>query len=69
MPASILTSPEARELDEPDRVLLWRIVRLVQAGYDADSAVELALSAVDLHAAVDLLERGCPVALARQILE
>lgn len=68
MPASILTSAEARQLDEPDRVLLWRIVRLVEAGYDAGSAVELGLSDVDLHAAVDLISRGCPPSLAVAIL-
>jgi hypothetical protein len=69
VPASILTTPEARQLDEADRVVLWRIVRLVEAGYDADSAVRLALSCIDLHAAVDLVERGCPVGLALAILE
>jgi len=69
VPTSILTSPEARQLEEPDRVLLWRIVRLVEAGYDADSAVGLGLSTIDLHAAVELVERGCPPGLARAILE
>jgi hypothetical protein len=44
-------------------------VRLVEAGYDADSAVTLGLSGVDLHAAVDLIERGCPAGLALAILE
>jgi hypothetical protein len=69
VPASILTTPAARQLDEPDRVLLWRIARLVEAGYDAESAVTLGLSGVDLHAAVDLIERGCPAGLALAILE
>jgi hypothetical protein len=69
VPTSILTSPEARQLDEPDRVLLWRIARLVEAGYDADSAVKLGLSDVDLHAATELIERGCPPGLALAILD
>jgi hypothetical protein len=56
------------ELDEADRVLLWRISRLVEAGYDDVAAVEVGLSSVDLHRAVDLLERGCPSGVAVRIL-
>jgi hypothetical protein len=42
---------------------------LERAGYDAEAAFELALrSDVDLHAAVALVERGCPPELALQIL-
>lgn len=69
VPASMLTAPGVQELDESERVLLWRIVRLVQAGYDSQSAVDLALSPVDLHVAVDLRERGCPIELALRILD
>lgn len=41
----------------------------MRAGYDEESAVRLARSEVDLHTAVELLERGCPVELAVEILE
>ncbi len=47
----------------------WRLDTLARAGYDAESAAVLAASPeIDLHLAVSLLERGCPVALALQIL-
>lgn len=68
MSVATVASPRELELDEAERVLLWRITRLVDAGYDGASAVELAVSPVDLHLAVDLLERGCPVELALRIL-
>ena len=54
---------------ETDRVEHWRHQELERAGYDAESALVLAASRdVDLHAAVDLLRRGCSVDLALQIL-
>jgi hypothetical protein len=47
----------------------WRLEALGRAGYDAEAAAVLAASHdVDLHRAVDLLERGCPADLALQIL-
>lgn len=47
----------------------WRLSRLARAGYDNESATVLAAShEVDLHRAVALLESGCPVHLALQIL-
>ena len=54
---------------EVERVELWRLDSLERAGYDAESAAVLAASPeVDLHRAVSLLERGCSVELALQIL-
>ena len=54
---------------EVERVELWRLGALERAGYDAESAAVLAASPeVDLHRAVALLEHGCPVDLALQIL-
>ena len=54
---------------ELERVELWRLDVLERAGYDAEAAAVLAASPeVDLHRAVSLLERGCSVALALQIL-
>ena len=54
---------------EIERVELWRLDSLERAGYDAQSAAVLAASPeVDLHFAVSLLERGCTVDLALQIL-
>ncbi len=54
---------------ELERVELWRLDSLERAGYDAESAAVLAASPeIDLHLAVSLLERGCSVDLALQIL-
>jgi hypothetical protein len=64
----------AAELDlqvetESERIERWRVEELERAGYDRDDAVELAgRSYVDLHLAVELLERGCPPATAVRIL-
>jgi hypothetical protein len=54
---------------ELERVELWRLDTLERAGYDAEAAAVLAASPeVDLHLAVSLVERGCSVDLALQIL-
>jgi hypothetical protein len=54
---------------ELERVELWRLDTLERAGYDAEAAAVLAASPeVDLHFAVSLVERGCSVDLALQIL-
>jgi hypothetical protein len=54
---------------EIELVELWRLETLHRAGYDMESASVLAAShEVDLHRAVDLLERGCSIATALQIL-
>jgi hypothetical protein len=54
---------------ELERVELWRLDSLRRAGYDSESAAVLAASPeVDLHRAVSLLESGCTVELALQIL-
>lgn len=64
----------AAELDiheetECERIERWRVEELARAGYDADDAVELAgRRYVDLHLAVELLERGCPPRTALRIL-
>ena len=54
---------------EMDRIEQWRHEELERAGYDSESAIVLAASHdVDLHVAVNLLDRGCTVDLALQIL-
>lgn len=66
MSTTHLITPHQLEIDEVER---WRFESLERAGYDAESATVLALSHdIDLHSAVELLERGCPVDLALQIL-
>jgi hypothetical protein len=64
----------AAELDlhhetESERIERWRVEELERAGYGAEEAVELASRHyVDLHLAVELLERGCPAETALRIL-
>ena len=63
----------AAELDlhetESERIARWRAEELERAGYGPDDAVELASRAyVDLHFAIELIERGCPAATAVRIL-
>jgi hypothetical protein len=50
-------------------VVSWRTRRLKRAGFDARDAAELAADLdVDLHALLELVERGCPPHLAVRIL-
>jgi len=60
---------ETVEETETDRVERWRADELERAGYAPDTAHILSLRPdVDLHVAVGLIERGCPPALAAEIL-
>ncbi len=64
-PVHLLTGPDL-EIEQIER---WRLQTLERAGFDRESAVVLAHShEVDLHDAVSLLENGCSVDLALQIL-
>jgi hypothetical protein len=64
----------AAELDvytdtETERIQRWRAEELERAGYRPDEAAQLAgRPDVDLHLAVELLERGCPSGTALRIL-
>jgi hypothetical protein len=54
---------------EDERVARWRLEQLVRAGYEETAALVLAdLVHVDLHAAIDLVVRGCPSDTALRIL-
>lgn len=51
------------------KILEWRREQLARAGYSEQDAASIAEhSDVDLHAAVALVGRGCPPALATRIL-
>jgi len=55
--------------DEPVDVTAWRRCRLLDAGFDAALAERLAATpTVDLHALLQLVDRGCPPHLAARIL-
>jgi hypothetical protein len=54
---------------ELDRVERWRTTELMRVGFPGDDAVALAArSDVDLHEAIELVQRGCPPELAVRIL-
>jgi hypothetical protein len=54
---------------EQELVERWRAQELERAGFPEDVAAELAMrNDVDLHRAIDLLERGCSPELAADIL-
>ena len=54
---------------EAERVLYWRLEELERAGYDRNSAEELAgRGEIDLHLAVSLARGGCPPDTALRIL-
>jgi len=54
---------------EIERIERWRAEELERAGYEPRAAGRLAVRHdVDLHTAVELLQRGCPPDLALKIL-
>ena len=56
-------------LRSADPILDWRLEQLIEAGYSAEDALMLApRNDVDLHQAVALLRKGCPVEVALRIL-
>ena len=60
---------EIYEQTETVRVERWRLDELLRAGYPEDAAREFAARLdVDLHSAVELVERGCPADIAARIL-
>jgi hypothetical protein len=54
---------------EADDVVTWRFEQLEQAGYAEMAALAIAVdTAIDLHLACELLRRGCPQAVALEII-
>ena len=64
MPTADTIRPTEQELVER-----WRAQELERAGFTEEVAAELAMrNDVDLHRAIELLERGCSPELAADIL-
>lgn len=66
-----MTTARFSRLDTEDatKILRWRLRTLTAAGYELDDAVVLASNVqIDLKAAVELIEGGCPSATAVRIL-
>jgi hypothetical protein len=54
---------------QPPRWVRWRIERLLSAGFPAELAEQLGRERrVDIHALLELVDRGCPPPLAARIL-
>jgi hypothetical protein len=49
-------------------LITWRRERLLRAGFDARLAARIAADcAMDIHALIELVERGCPPDIAARI--
>jgi hypothetical protein len=59
---------DAAQATDEELILAWRLEQLSRAGFDAMLAAELALANVDLHDAIELVQRGCEPTLAGRIL-
>ncbi len=63
------TRTRASRPDPEHELVAWRTARLRDAGFDEVTATVMAADrAVDLHAILDLVDRGCPPHLAARIL-
>jgi hypothetical protein len=63
-----VASLDPGERSELDRIHRWRVEELLRAGYAVPDALEIAVhTAVDLHWAASLVERGCPSSTAVRI--
>jgi hypothetical protein len=66
-----MTAAEFEQLDETEaeRIISWRFHELVESGFEPEDALSLAVAThADLHAASDLIQRGCPPETALRIL-
>jgi hypothetical protein len=66
-----MTAAQFEQLDDTDAVgvLRWRIDVRLRAGFDFEQAATVAAHVdVDLHRAVELIDRGCPTETAIRIL-
>ena len=52
----------------PADVVAWRHCRLLEAGFPEPLATRLSRARVDVHALLQLVDRGCPPELAARIL-
>ncbi len=61
--------PSSEQPAASDSVVAWRTTRLRHAGLPAKQAGQIAADwGYDLHAVLELVDRGCPVKVAVRIL-
>lgn len=69
MTANADVAQSSGRADDPSRWVTWRAERLLAAGFPPELARELAHDRrVDVHALLDLVDRGCPPDLAARIM-
>jgi len=60
---------ELQQTRREDQLTTWRLDQLIRSGFPDDIATRVATDArFDLHALIELVERGCPPDLAVRIL-
>jgi hypothetical protein len=63
-----MTQIAEHDQSEREKVASWRLHVLIEAGYPLPLAERLAQSDADLHAAVELVRKGCEPLTAAEIL-
>jgi len=63
-----MTQMTETPMSEREKVVSWRLHVLVEAGYPAELAEQIARSEADLHHAVELVVAGCTHETAAAIL-
>jgi hypothetical protein len=63
-----MTQIAEHDQSERDKVAGWRLHVLIEAGYPLPLAERLAQSEADLHAAVELVRKGCAPLTAAEIM-
>jgi hypothetical protein len=67
--AAVTTQVVLADETERERVIRWRVEQLAKIGYSWPAAMVLAANTqIDLHTAVDLVQRGCNPDTAVRIL-
>ena len=62
-------SSRGSEVEATSALTKWRQERLTRAGFESELALRIASHpGFDLHALIELVERGCPPKLATRIL-
>ena len=69
MAAAVTTQVFLADETEREKVIRWRVEQLAKVGYSWPAAMVVAANTqIDLHAAVELVERGCNPDVAVRIL-
>jgi hypothetical protein len=68
-PKNLFAPGDLRSPGRPESTTSWRERQLIRAGFEPEDAAAIAAGCeFDLHALIELVERGCPPGLAVRIL-